>query len=203
LLEYGAFCAILGHVLTKEKSMNYPYMPKSTALWLIENTALTFEQIGEFCGLHELEVKNIADAESNKMQGLNPIISGQITREDIEKCEADPNARLTLRDVIIEAQKKQNKKGIGYTPKLHRQNRLGGILWILKNCPELSDGQIARLMRSTNPTVASIRNKTHKNYSEIQIQSPIVLGLLSESALHDAVAKANRAAEKATKGKKK
>ena len=115
--------------------MNYPYMPKSTALWLIENTALTFEQIGEFCGLHELEVKNIADAESNKMQGLNPIISGQVTREDIEKCEADPNARLTLREEIVAAQKKQNKKGVGYTPKLHRQNRLGGILWILKNYP--------------------------------------------------------------------
>ncbi len=190
MLEYGAFCAILGHVLTKEKSMNYPYMPKSTALWLIENTALTFEQIGEFCGLHELEVKNIADAESNKMQGLNPIISGQITREDIEKCEADPNARLTLRETIVEAQKKQNKKGVGYTPKLHRQNRLGGILWILRNYPELTDGQIARLMRSTNPTVKSIREKTHKSYSMIQIQSPIVLGLVSESAVHDAVAKA-------------
>jgi len=172
--------------------MNYPYMPKSTALWLIENTALTFEQIAEFCGLHELEVKNIADAESNKMQGLNPIISGQVTREDIEKCENDPNARLILRETIVEAQKKQNKKGVGYTPKLHRQNRLGGILWILRNYPELTDGQIARLMRSTNPTVKSIREKTHKSYSTIQIQSPIVLGLVSESAVHDAVAKAQR-----------
>ena len=172
--------------------MNYPYMPKSTALWLIENTALTFEQIADFCGLHELEVKNIADAESNKMQGLNPIISGQVTREDIENCEKDPNARLTLRETIIEAQKKQNKKGVGYTPKLHRQNRLGGILWILRNYPELTDGQIARLMRSTNPTVKSIRDKTHKSYSMIQIQSPIVLGLISESAVRDAVAKTQR-----------
>ncbi len=172
--------------------MNYPYMPKSTALWLIENTALTFEQIGEFCGLHELEVKNIADAESNKMQGLNPIINGQVTREDIEKCEADPDARLTLRDVIVEAQQKQNSKGVGYTPKLHRQNRLGGILWIIRNYPELSNGQVARLMRSTNPTVASIRNKTHLSYSLIQIQSPVVLGLVSESALREAVAKAQK-----------
>ena len=185
VLYYGAY-------EQKGKSMNYPYMPKSTALWLIENTALTFEQIADFCGLHELEVKNIADAESNKMQGLNPIINGQLTREDIEKCEADPDARLTLRESIVEAQKKQNKKGVGYTPKLHRQNRLGGILWILKNYPELTDGQIARLMRSTNPTVKSIREKTHKSYSLIQIQSPIVLGLVSESALHDAVAKAQR-----------
>ena len=115
-----------------------------------------------------------------------------MTREDIEKCEADPSARLTLREEIVEAQQKQNKKGVGYTPKLHRQNRLGGILWILKNYPELSDGQVARLMRSTNPTVASIRNKTHKSYSLIQIQSPIVLGLVSESAVHDAVAKATK-----------
>lgn len=172
--------------------MNYPYMPKSTALWLIENTALTFEQIAEFCGLHELEVKNIADAETQKMQGLDPILNGQLTREDIKKCEEDPNARLTLLESIVNAQNAQNKKGIGYTPKLHRQNRLGGIMWILKNCPELSDGQIARLMRSTNPTVASVRNKTHKNYADIQVQNPIVLGLISESALHDAVAKANK-----------
>ena len=137
-------------------------------------------------------MKNIADAESNKMQGLNPIINGQLTREDIEKCEADPNARLTLRDSIVEAQKKQNKRGVGYTPKLHRQNRLGGILWILRNYPELTDGQIARLMRSTNPTVKSIRDKTHKSYSVIQIQSPVVLGLVSESAIRDAVAKVQR-----------
>ena len=167
--------------------MNYPYMPKSTALWLIENTALSFEQIADFCGLHELEVKTIADAERNKIQGLNPILQGQLTREDIEKCESDPSARLTLCKNIVEAQKKQTKKGVGYTPRIHRQNRSGGILWILKNYPELTDGQVARLMRSTNPTVASIRNKTHKNYSAIQIQSPIVLGLVSESALRDAV----------------
>src|SRR5574344_569294 len=155
--------------------MNYPYMPKSTALWLIENTALSFEQIADFCGLHELEVKTIADAERSKVQGLNPILQGQLTRQD-----------------IVEAQKKQNKKGVGYTPQIHRQNRSGGILWILKNYPELTDGQVARLMRSTNPTVASIRNKTHKSYSAIQIQSPIVLGLVSESALREAVEKAEK-----------
>jgi len=167
-------------------------MPKSTALWLIENTSLSFEQIADFCGLHELEVKNIADAETYKIQGLNPVLNGQLTREDIEKCENNPSERLTLRDAIVSAQKKQNKKGVGYTPKLHRQNRMGGILWILKNYPELSDGQVARLMRSTNPTVASVRNKTHKSYSAIQIQSPIVLGLVSESALQDAVSKAKK-----------
>ena len=172
--------------------MNYPYMPKSTALWLVENTSLSFEQIADFCGLHELEIKNIADAENSKIQGLNPILNGQLTPDDIKQCEADPTARLTLREAIVNAQKAQNKKGVGYTPKLHRQNRLGGVLWIIKNYPDLSDGQIARLMRSTNPTVASIRNKTHKSYSAIQIQSPIVLGLVSESALQEAVAKVNK-----------
>lgn len=176
--------------------MNYPYMPKSTALWLIENTALTFEQIADFCGMHELEVKNIADAETYKIQGLNPVLNGQLTREDIAAAEADLTARLTLREAVVAKQKAQNKKGVGYTPKLHRQNRLGGVLWILKNYPELSDGQVARLMRSTNPTVASVRNKTHKSYSTIQIQSPIVLGLVSESALQDAVAKAAKASTK-------
>ena len=103
--------------------MNYPYMPKSTALWLIENTALTFEQIADFCGLHELEVKNIADAESCKIQPLNPILSSQLTREDIEACEKNPALRLTLRSEIIAAQQKQNKKAVGYTPKIHRQNK--------------------------------------------------------------------------------
>ena len=182
--------------------MNYPYMPKSTALWLIENTALTFEQIAEFCGMHELEVKSIADAETYKIQPLNPILSGQLTREDIEKCEADVSARLTLRSEIIDAQTQQNKRGVGYTPKLHRQNRLGGILWIVKNYPELTDNQVARLMRSTKPTVASVRNKTHPSYSLIQIQSPIVLGLVSESAILEANAKAQKQAN-APKTKKK
>ena len=182
--------------------MNKPYRPKSTALWLIENTALTFEQIAEFCGMHELEVKSIADAETYKIQPLNPILSGQLTREDIAKCEADASARLTLRSEIIEAQTQQNKRGVGYTPKLHRQNRLGGILWIVKNYPELTDNQVARLMRSTKPTVASVRNKTHSSYSLIQIQSPIVLGLVSESAILEASAKAQKQAN-APKGKKK
>ena len=176
--------------------MNYPYMPKSTALWLIENTALTFEQIADFCGMHELEVKAIADSEKHKIQGLDPIINGQLTRENITECEADENARLILLDAISAKQKEQNKKGVGYTPKLHRQNRLGGILWIVRNYPELSDGQIARLMRSTNPTVSAVRNKTHKSYSNINITSPIVLGLVSESALNEAVTKARKKSEK-------
>ena len=172
--------------------MNYPYMPRSTALWLIENTSLSFEQIADFCGLHELEVKSIADAESHKIQGLDPVISGQITRENIRECEADKTKRLNLCENVISTQKSQDKKGIGYTPMMHRKNRLGGILWIVKNYPELTDNQIAKMMRSTKPTVSSIRNRTHKNYNEIHIQSPIVLGLISESALHGELAKAKK-----------
>ncbi len=185
--------------------MNYPYMPKSTALWLIENTALTFEQIADFCGLHELEVKNIADAESCKIQPLNPILSSQLTREDIEACEKNPALRLTLRSEIIAAQQKQNKKAVGYTPKIHRQNRLGGIEWILKNYPDLTDNKIADLMRSTKKTVESVRNRTHPDIKEIQknMQNPIVLGLVTEGAIHDAVTHASRQTAPKKKTKKK
>ena len=172
--------------------MNYPYMPKSTALWLVENTALTFEQIADFCGLHTLEVKSIADAESHKVQGLDPIVSGQLTRENIQECESDPSKSLILQTIIVNAQKQQNKSGAGYTPMMHRKNRIGGILWIIKNYPELSDNQIAKLMRSTKPTVDAIRARTHKNYNEIHIQSPIVLGLISESALRAQLDKAKK-----------
>ena len=172
--------------------MNYPYMPKSTALWLIENTSMTFEQIADFCGLHELEVKSIADAEQHKIQGLDPIISGQVTRENVKECEMDPNARLILCESVAVSQRSQDKKGVGYTPMMHRKNRLGGVLWIIKNYPELSDGHVAKLMRSTKPTVQSIRNRTHKNYNDIRIQSPIVLGLTSESALHEQLKKVKK-----------
>ncbi|MFQ6777972.1 MAG: cell cycle transcriptional regulator TrcR [Alphaproteobacteria bacterium] len=172
--------------------MNYPYMPKSTALWLIENTALTFEQIAEFCGMHELEIKNIADAESHKIQGLNPILNGQLTRENIKECEANPEKKLVLLSAIVDAQKAHNKRGVGYTPKLHRQNRMGGILWILKNYPDLSDGQVARLMRSTNTTVSSIRDKTHASYANIEVCNPITLGLVSKSVLDEENIKAQK-----------
>jgi hypothetical protein len=164
-------------------------MPRSTALWLIENTSLTFEQIADFCGLHELEVKSIADAETHRIQGLDPIISGQLTCENIAEAEADSTKRLILSSSVIDIQKSQDKKGVGYTPMMHRKNRLGGVLWIVKNYPDLTDGQIAKLMRSTRPTVAAIRDRTHKNYNDIHIQSPIVLGLASESALQGELAK--------------
>lgn len=163
--------------------MSYPYMPKSTAVWLVENTSLTFKQIGDFCGLHELEVKNLADSENVRVQGLNPILNFQLTKEEIERCEKDEKANLVLNKTIEEKQKIQEKRKHVYVPKLHRKNRLGGILWIIKNYPELSDSSIAKLIHSTKATVLSMRNKTHKQYSQTKIQNPLVLGLVSETML--------------------
>ncbi|MDR2686074.1 MAG: DUF1013 domain-containing protein [Rickettsiales bacterium] len=173
--------------------MNHPYMPSSTAKWLIENTALTFEQIAEFCGLHELEVKSIADSEFSKVQGLDPVHTCQLAKEDIENCEKDPALRLTLLKGITDEQKAAGKK-FKYTPIMHRQNRGGGILWLLKNYPELSDTNIAKLMRSTKTTVSLMRSKTHKSYAETEITNPVVLGLVSGSVLQEMVAKARKKA---------
>ncbi len=166
-------------------------MPTSTAQWLIENTKLTFEQIANFCGLHELEVTAIANAETRKMQGLNPILNGQLTRDEILRCESDPAARLELNDSAIAAQKSQPNKS-RYIPLIHRQNRIGGILWLLKNYPELSDTQIAKLLRSTKKTVEALRNKTHSSLGSATIQNPIVLGLTTEGSVQEAVAKAKK-----------
>jgi len=128
----------------------------------------------------------------HKIQGLDPIISGQLTRENIAAAEADPSARLSLCETVVATQKSQNLKGVGYTPMMHRKNRLGGILWIVKNYPEITDGHAAKLMRSTRATVSAIRNRTHKSYNDIHIQSPIVLGLISESALRDQLDKVKK-----------
>lgn len=176
--------------------MSKPYMPSSTAKWLIENTALTFEQIAEFCQLHELEVKSIADSEHSKIQGLNPILTGQLDKEDIEKCEADPALRLTLKKGIESEQASANKKA-RYTPIKHRQNRGGGILWLLKNYPELPDSVIAKIMRSTKTTVSLMRSKTHKAYGDTDIVNPVVLGLVSGSVLQAYVERARKKAAKA------
>lgn len=175
---------------------SYPYMPGSTAQWLIENTSLTFEQISEFCGLHELEVSAIANAEVRKMQGLNPVLNGQLSKEEIIRCEKDPEARLALSESVVENKKSQSAKS-KYVPKILRQNRIGGIVWIIKNYPEISDSQIAKLMRSTKKTVEAIRLKQHPGMN--QIQNPVVLGLVSEYDLKKAVEKIRKKAEKAQK----
>ena len=167
--------------------MTLPLMPKATAVWLVENTSLTFTQIADFCGMHSLEVQAIADGDvAANIMGLDPIAGGQLTAEEIKRCEKDPDARLELFtnpeiDRLI-------NKGARYVSQAKKMDRPMAILWLVKNHPELSDRQIVRLLKTTKPTILSIRNKTHKNYHNIQATSPVTLGLCSESDLNTAVA---------------
>ena len=152
--------------------MAHPIMPKATAVWLVENTALTFSQIGEFCGLHELEVQAIADEDvAFGMQGMDPIASGELTSEEIERCSVDSNASLkTAKPTIPKPRAKQ--KGARYTPLSKRQDRPDAIAWLLKNYPELSDAQISRLIGTTKPTINAIRDKSHWNHDQHQAPEP-------------------------------
>jgi hypothetical protein len=167
-------------------------MPKATAVWLVENTALTFEQIADFCGLHALEVQAIADGEvALQMQGLDPVANGQTTAEEIERCAHDPEARLKLSpQAIPEAYTKH--KGPRYTPIAKRQDKPDAIAWIIKNHPELSDAQITKLIGTTKPTIAAVRDRTHWNSPNIKPRHPVTLGLCSLAELEKAIARANR-----------
>ena len=179
-------------------------MPKATAVWLIDNTALTFEQIADFCGMHTLEVQALADRDSNDyIVGLSPVLNGMLSKEDIAKCEADPKARLVLNKSSEEFIKKSHDVKSRYTPMAHRQNRPDAILWLVKNHPDISDAQICKLVRTTKATVESIRERTHKNMAEITPRSPVLLGICSEfdlrKAIEDAEKKAVAAQKKAAK----
>ena len=167
-----------------------PLMPKATAVWLVENTSLSFEQIAEFCGLHNLEVKGIADGDvAQGIKGMDPISSGQLTREEIKRCEADPEARLRLATSKVEIPVMKRKRGPRYTPVSRRQDRPNAVLWLLKNHPELKDSQIIRLVGTTKPTIAAIRDREHWNSSNLQPQDPVTLGLCSQIDLDAEVAK--------------
>jgi len=172
--------------------MATPLMPKATAVWLVENTSLTFEQIADFCGLHALEVQAIADGEvALQMQGLDPVANGQTTAEEIERCAQDPEARLKLApQAIPEAYTKH--KGPRYTPIAKRQDKPDAIAWIIKNHPELSDAQITKLIGTTKPTIAAVRDRTHWNSPNIKPRHPVTLGLCSLAELESAIARANR-----------
>lgn len=176
--------------------MAHPIMPKATAVWLVENSALTFSQIGEFCGLHELEVQAIADEDVTiGMQGMDPISSGELTRDEIERCSGDPNASLkTAKPTIPQPRAKQ--KGARYTPLSKRQDRPDAIAWLLKNYPELSDAQISRLIGTTKPTINAIRDKSHWNTPNIKPQNPVNLGLCSGQDLEKVLARARAAQER-------
>jgi len=172
--------------------MRSPLMPKATAVWLVENTALTFDQIADFCGLHPLEVQAIADGEvAVQMLGLDPVANGQTTAAEIERCQADPEARLKLLETAIPPQY-QRHKGPRYTPIAKRQDKPDAILYLLRNHSELSDAQICKLVGTTKPTINAVRDRTHWNSPNLKARHPVGLELCTLEELDQAVTKATR-----------
>jgi hypothetical protein len=158
-----------------------PLMPKATAVWLVENTALSFDQIAEFCKLHPLEVKAVADGDAAQgIKGLDPIQTGQLTREEIQKGESEPAHRLRIADRKVRLPEPKRKKGPRYTPVSRRQDRPNAILWLLRNHAELKDSQIMRLVGTTKSTIQAIRDRTHWNASTLSPLDPVTLGLCSQ-----------------------
>jgi|TARA_Y100001970_G_scaffold124192_1_gene153832 hypothetical protein len=173
---------------------NGPFMPKATAVWLVENTTLSFKQIADFCKLHELEIKGIADGDvAVGIKAYNPILAGQLTREEIDDCSNDPQKALKLsnknEEVVVVS---KERKKVKYTPLSKRKDRPDSILWLTKNFPQLSDGQIAKLVGSTKGTVLSIRNRTVWNFSSLTARDPVILGLCSQVQFDKAIQKADR-----------
>jgi uncharacterized protein len=168
-----------------------PLMPKATAVWLIESTGLTFDQIADFCRLHPLEVKGIADGDvAQGIKGLDPVASGQLSREEIEKGEADSGYRLKMSQSSTGIPVTKTRRGPRYTPVSRRQDRPDAIAWLLRYHPELSDAQIIKLVGTTKPTIQAIRDRTHWNSSQIKPVDPVTLGLCSQLDLDLAVQKA-------------
>ena len=158
-----------------------PLMPKATAVWLVENTSLAFDQVADFCKLHPLEVKAIADGDAAQgIKGSDPVQTGQLTREEIDKGESDPSYKLKLLDPKVRLPEPKRKKGPRYTPVSRRQDRPNAILWLVRNHPELKDSQIMRLVGTTKTTIAGIRERTHWNAQNLQPMDPVTLGLCSQ-----------------------
>ena len=178
-----------------------PFMPKATAVWLVENTTLTFKQIANFCNLHELEIKGIADGDVAKgIKAYNPILAGQLTREEIDLCSKDPNRELNLIERSEEVQVKERKKP-KYTPLSKRQDRPDAILWLCKNAAELTDGQISKLVGSTKGTVSLIRKRSYWNFSNLKPRDPVILALCTQESFQKALDKAKRRVEREKKAK--
>ncbi len=174
--------------------MAQPLMPHATAAWLVDNSSLTFEQIAEFCGLHILEVQAIADdTAATKLTGRDPIRAGELTHEEIEKGQKDPDYSLQMHRVPDQVRR---TRGPRYTPVSKRQDKPDGIAWIIKNHPEVSDGQISKLIGTTRTTIAAIRERTHWNMANITPKDPVTLGLTTQRELDAAVAKAAKSAGK-------
>jgi hypothetical protein len=172
-----------------------PLMPKATAVWLLDNTALTFDQIATFCKLHPLEVKAIADGDAAQgIKGLDPIQTGQLTREQIKEAEDNPSIQLKLaaQKVGVPAPDRGGKKGPRYTPVSRRQDRPNAILWLVRNHPELKDSQIMRLVGTTKSTITAIRDRTHWNSPNLTPLDPVTLGLCSQIDLDLEVQRANK-----------
>ena len=171
--------------------MTTPLMPKATAVWLIDNTALTFDQIALFCGLHPLEVKGIANGDvAQGIKGMDPISSGQLTRSEIERCQEDPTSELQIADSKREIPAGKPRKTTKYTPLSKRQERPDAIAWLVRNHAELRDSEISRLVGTTKPTIQSIRDRSHWNISNITPTDPVTLGLCTQIELDEVVAKA-------------
>jgi len=173
-----------------------PLMPKATAVWLVDNTSLTFEQIADFCGLHELEVKGIADGQvAQGIKGMDPISSGQLTREEIARAQDDPAYRMKLAKSTVQIPELKTKRRPKYTPVSRRHDRPNAIYWLLRNHPELRDSQIMRLVGTTKPTIQTIRDRTHWNMPNLQPQDPVTLGLCKQMDLDAEVQKAAKRQE--------
>lgn len=174
--------------------MNKPLMAKATAVWLVDNTTLSFKQIADFCGMHELEVQGIADGDvATGVKGFDPIASNQLDEKEIEKGQKDPAYRLKLKHNPA-AEGEEKRRGPRYTPLSKRQDRPAAILWLVKFHPELADAQIAKLVGTTKPTIASIRERTHWNIQNISPIDPVALGLCRQTELDAAVQKAAKKA---------
>jgi hypothetical protein len=172
--------------------MAQPLMPKATAVWLVENTALTFDQIAQFCGLHPLEVQGIADGEvATGIKGMDPIANGEVTRDEIERCQKNASAKLQPAKSDL-PQPVSRTKGPKYTPIAKRQDKPDGIAWVLRNHPEIKDAQLCRLIGTTKNTIQAIRDRTHWNSPNIRQRDPVLLGLCTQSELNEAIETARR-----------
>ncbi len=184
--------------------MTAPLMPKATAVWLVENTTLTFKQIADFCELHELEIQAIADGDiAYNILGVSPISNGQLSAEEIKRCEADEKAVLTATPLEKNV-KERNAKAKKVLSPTQRAEKPNAVLWIIKNCPEVMDSQICKLIGTTKPTITSIREGTHGNMANLRPINPMAVGLCSEKDLEKAMLISRQQAElKENKGKKK
>ncbi len=179
----------------------YPLMPKSTAVWLVDNTSLTFDQIADFCGLHPLEIQALADGDVNAgIMGMSPILAGELTVEEIARCEKTSTARLKMLKTDL-PKPRARSKGPRYTPVNKRQEKPNAISFLLKTYPQLADVQIAKLIGSTKPTIEAIRSKTHPLTSTIKPVDPVSIGLCSSDELEKALKRANRRIEREQGGK--